>query len=145
MEDAIGYALTAGEVLMQQGQPGESVYLSLSGRLRSGDHPRVATNLNNLGQVLVEQRRYDEARPLLEASLTMYRELFDANYFEQAAPMLGLGRLHTAGGRFSEAERLLTDALRLQEAHFGPDHRRLEPTREALAELDEAKRAASDE
>ena len=49
--------------------------------------------------------------------------------------MRHLGRMAAARGRYEEAERWLTDALAVQEAHLGPEHPRLAPTREALADL----------
>lgn len=47
------------------------------------DHPSVARDLGGLASIYIQQRKYDEAKPLLERALAIYRKSYQGN----AAPV----------------------------------------------------------
>lgn len=75
-----------------------------------GDHEETANALNNLGLFLVDQRRFDDAEPLLQQALTLRRKLLGPTNPVTAAALNNLGGLFEPQGRFAEAERYHREA-----------------------------------
>ncbi len=63
---------------------------------------------SNLARTLIAQRRYDEARALLEAAVPVSRELGDQEAVARA--LVRLGEIHLAQGDIAEAEKLAREA-----------------------------------
>lgn len=63
---------------------------------------------SNLARTLIAQRRYDEARALLDAALPVSRELGDQEAVARA--LVRLGEIHLAQGNAAEAEKLAREA-----------------------------------
>jgi tetratricopeptide (TPR) repeat protein len=96
------------------------------------DHPDSATIMNNLARVLLEQRRYDDAAPLLERAIEIgERERGEAiDYMAFAYSNLAIVRSHT--GRLRDAEALFGKAIAIARKNKHPS---LGPTLADLAQL----------
>ncbi len=119
---------------------------------RAGNEAEAAMARANIAEVLISQRRYDEAEPLLAGAVRVLRahHLVDAALFAE----IQQGRLLIGQGRFDEAFEHLTE-IRAEATQVGQLHstleaaihlaeehvRRLEPIK-ALRLLDEAERDA---
>jgi CHAT domain-containing protein/tetratricopeptide (TPR) repeat protein len=91
-------------------------------RLYKGDHPNLATSLNNLGSVFQSQGRLTEAEILLREALAMRRRLIKGDHPNLALSLNNLGLLLKDQGRLAEAEPLLRDALAIYRRLFRGDH-----------------------
>lgn len=139
--------LRALEILREEGSPGEIAtalanlalleaarahYASAEMRFREAlallqglpepDPLDVALQQTNLGEMLIDLARFQEAEDLLLAALEIRRELLgDANPLV-ASSQEGLARLRKAQARFDEAESLLRASLEIREAAFSDQH-----------------------
>jgi serine/threonine-protein kinase len=91
-----------------------------------GDHPDVATALNNLAMNLETAGRGDEAEERFREALPIYRRLLPEDHSLITNGLAGLAHLLVWQGRPAEAEELLTEVV-------GRLERRLEPTHPFLA------------
>jgi CHAT domain-containing protein len=92
-------------------------------RLFRGDHPLVATSLNNLGELYLEQGKFAEAKPLLEDALYMRIQLYkDQDHPDVALSANNLATLYQAQGDLSTADLLFRDALRIAKQSYGADN-----------------------
>nr|MBW4689151.1 tetratricopeptide repeat protein [Komarekiella atlantica HA4396-MV6] len=96
--------------------------LNVCQALFDGDHPDVATSLNNLAELYRSQGRYSEAEPLYTQALEMRRRLFDGDHPDVATSLNNLAGLYRSQGRYSEAEPLYTQALEMRRRLFDGDH-----------------------
>jgi len=94
-----------------------------------------ASQLQNLGGLLLARGELDAARPLLEESLEIRRQLFGADYYRNATPLRDLARLDQATGDLDAAEEKLRLALELQRQGQGPGHPEVAVTLRRLASL----------
>jgi tetratricopeptide (TPR) repeat protein len=90
--------------------------------LFTGDHPDVATSLNNLASLYDSQGKYSEAEPLYLDVLEMTRRLFTDDHPYVATSLNNLANLYDSQGRYSEAEPLYLDALEMRRRLFTGDH-----------------------
>ena len=82
-----------------------------SGKTLGNANPSVTINLNNLGELLMQTGRLDEAETLVREALALDRRMFGDPHSFVAA---GLGNLATVlklKGEFAEAERHYLEAL----------------------------------
>lgn len=88
------------------------------------DHPNVVPALNNLGLLLIEVNRAEEAEPLLRRAVGILESAFGQEHVELANTLSNLGwALHKLGARrFSEAAEVYRRAIGLWEGAFGEDH-----------------------
>ena len=77
---------------------------------------------HNLGVLLGQIARYDEAEPHLQKALELQIQFFGANSGEAANAYSALGGLYLETGRLEAAETMLLTAIRLTEQNFGPNH-----------------------
>jgi len=91
-------------------------------RLFTGDHPNVATSLNNLAYLYDSQGKYSEAEPLYLDALEMTKRLFTGDHPDVATSLNNLAYLYKNQGKYSEAEPLLLDALAMFERVLGTNH-----------------------
>ena len=96
--------------------------LELSTTAEGGDILDVAGTLNDLGLVLHDLKRFDEARDHYERSLENYRAVFGPAHPAVAAVMNNLGLLNKVEGHFDEAEALFTESMAIVERTLGPEH-----------------------
>jgi tetratricopeptide (TPR) repeat protein len=91
-------------------------------RLFTGDHPDVASILNNLASLYKSQGKYSEAEPLYLDALEMTKRLFTGDHPYVASSLNNLAVLHHNQGKYSEAEPLYLDALAMSERVQGTNH-----------------------
>ena len=88
---------------------------------------RLAVALGNLGILYKTERRFDEARPLLEEAVSLLEGLSTpgAPHPRLASALNNLGTLFEDENDFAQAEPLYRQAMALDQAMFGPDSPRL--------------------
>ncbi|HXU32694.1 MAG TPA: tetratricopeptide repeat protein [Thermoanaerobaculia bacterium] len=87
-----------------------------------GEHPNVATALNNLAQLLQATNRLTEAEPLMHRALAIDEKSFGPDHPNVAIRLSNLAALLKGTNRLVEAEPLMHRALAIDEKSFGPDH-----------------------
>jgi tetratricopeptide (TPR) repeat protein len=112
----------AGQALFAQAEFWYSECWEMTQRLFEGDHPAVATSLNNLAGLYCSQGRYSEAEPLYEQALAMTQRLFEGDHPAVVRSLNNLALLYRSQGRYSEAEPLYEQALAMQQELFEGDH-----------------------
>jgi tetratricopeptide (TPR) repeat protein len=80
----------------------------------------IATSLSNLGDVLVLQHRYADAKPKYDEALATFRKVFGETSEYLADPLVGLARIAIAANDTRTAIPLLERARVLRE-HATPD------------------------
>ena len=98
----------------------------------TGDHPRLAQTLNDLGVLLREKGDAAAAEPLLADSLAMRRRLFGNDHKDVAVTLVELGRAHVDRGNSALAEPLYQESLAIRRKVLGEEHRE---TAVSLSEL----------
>ncbi len=86
------------------------------------NHPGVATDLNNLAQLLQDTNRLAEAEPLMQRALEFDEASYGPGHPKVAIRLNNLATLLYDTNRLGEAEPLMRRALAIDEASFGPDH-----------------------
>jgi tetratricopeptide (TPR) repeat protein len=86
------------------------------------DHPNVATNLNNLAQLLHATNRLAEAEPLMRRALAIDETSYGPDHPDVAINLNNLALLLKDTNRLAEAEPLCRRALAIFETSVGPDH-----------------------
>ncbi len=113
--------------LYQQGQFNQSVIiaeqiLELAPSVYQGDHPNIATSLNNLGYLYQSQGKLSQAEPLYQQALAMLQRLFEDDHPNVASSLNNLAELYRSQGKLSEAEPLCQQALAMLQRLFEGDH-----------------------
>ncbi len=108
----------------------ERLYLAAIAAMRAlpvVNRTRLAVSLGNLGILYKTERRFDEARPLLEEAVLLLEGLPtpDGPHPRLAAALNNLGTLFEDQKDYTEAEPLYKRALELDKAMFGADSPRL--------------------
>jgi tetratricopeptide (TPR) repeat protein len=99
------------------------------------DHPYVATDFNNLAQVLEATDRLDEAEPLMRRALEIDEASNGQGHVNVARDLNNLALLLQATNRLEEAEPMMRRALEIDEANYGSDHPSIAVCLSNLAEL----------
>ena len=84
-------------------------------------HAKVADSLVQKSKILIEQSDHDEATPLLEDALGVYRELSGNDSVEVGQVMMLRGKLHDECENQDDAYRDFKEALRIFQACLGED------------------------
>jgi serine/threonine protein kinase/tetratricopeptide (TPR) repeat protein len=95
----------------------------------------VASCKSNLGVLLFESARYDEAVTLCREALTTHEALLPNDHPTKAQSLHNLGSVLAATGQRDEAARLYQRAIDMREALGGPEHPSLGETLNNLAHL----------
>ena len=90
--------------------------------LFTGDHPNVASSLNNLASLYHNQGKYSEAEPLYLDALEMRKRLFTGDHPDVAQSLNNLALFYHNQGKYSKAEPLYLDALEMIKRLFTGDH-----------------------
>jgi CHAT domain-containing protein/Tfp pilus assembly protein PilF len=106
----------------REGIPKGREALAIREQVHGPNHPDVATSLNNLAWLLVENGDYAEARPLLERALQIREQVFGPNHPEVAGTLNLFGHLLYLSGDYGTARPLLERSLKIREQTFRPDH-----------------------
>jgi tetratricopeptide (TPR) repeat protein len=85
------------------------------------DHPRLALALRDLGRVLYERGRYDEADATLQRALTMQEQMLGPEHEDVSRTLTEMGQSCNKQGNFRRAKGLLKRALAIAELHVVPD------------------------
>ena len=96
------------------------------------NHPYVGATLNNLARVLVEQRKFEQAVPLLTRSTDLYLAQRADTHDDLAFIFANLALAKRGIGQTVEAEALFGRALRAAEVH---QHRLIAPILVDLADI----------
>jgi tetratricopeptide (TPR) repeat protein len=111
-----------GQGLYRQAEDWSTACLRLTQSRFVGDHPTVASSLNNLAGLYDAQGRLSEAEPLLRQALEMSQRLFAGDHPDVASSLNNLAYLYNEQGRWSEAEPLYGQALEMRQRLFAGDH-----------------------
>jgi tetratricopeptide (TPR) repeat protein len=95
------------------------------------DHPDVSFDTAALAAVLDAQGKYDEAEPLYQRALVIFRRT--RSDFDIAVNLNNLAALYQARGEAARPERLYKRALAIKERLFGPWHPEVATTLNNLA------------
>jgi tetratricopeptide (TPR) repeat protein len=101
------------------------------------EDPLVALLLNNLGNLLSDQDRHEEAEPLLQRSLSLL-DVEEPNEQALAAALNNLAVAKKEIGKLDEARMYYERSLGLMELAVGEEHRALVPILNNLVKLYEA-------
>lgn len=92
-------------------------------RVRNGDrHTDTLRAQSNLGNLLRDLRRYDEARPLLENCLSERRIVLGDDHPDTIVSMTNLAALYFDTERYNEGTALLQEAVERSVRVLGPVH-----------------------
>ncbi|KST67994.1 CHAT domain-containing protein [Mastigocoleus testarum] len=92
--------------------------LALRQKNLDGDHPNVATSLNNLAALYSSQGRYPQAEPLYQQALQMTKRLFKGDHPNVATSLNNLAFLYDSQGKIDQAIEFLTQGLEIQERYL---------------------------
>ena len=84
--------------------------------------PRLATNLNNLGELYRLQDRYAEAEQHYKWALAVLEKARRPAHPQVATSLNNLAALYHAQGRYAGAEQLYKRSLGIREKTLGPEH-----------------------
>lgn len=75
----------------------------------------AAASSTEMAELLIETGRYEEAEELLTKNIDLLTKKHDANYYQLVEPYAALGSLQLINGNFIEAEKSVSNALRITE------------------------------
>jgi tetratricopeptide (TPR) repeat protein len=96
----------------------------------------TAITLNDLGVLLYQSGRYDEAMSMYQQALPIEREVFGPEHPEVATVINNIGRAALMSGHIDDAEPLLRQALLMTEKFEGDTHDDLVSPLNSLAMID---------
>ena len=100
----------------------------------AGD-PRLATSLNDLGNVYYKQDFYPEAEKAIKKALALRTDIFGKNGLVVADSMSDLAMVYFAEGKSTQAESLLNKALAIRKHNAGADSLEYANSLKALASI----------
>jgi serine/threonine protein kinase/Tfp pilus assembly protein PilF len=109
--------------------------LTIDRRELGDDHPRVATDLNNLAIAATSLGDLAEAASLYQDAIQRAMHAFGERHPQSAAVVGNYGLLLQREGRLAEAEPALRKALAIVLSLYGPDHFKVGYARVSLAML----------
>ncbi|MGB3517845.1 MAG: CHAT domain-containing protein [Elainellaceae cyanobacterium] len=113
--------------LYQQGQYAEAIPLArqavdIRETALGGNHPDVASTLNNLAELYRAQGNYAAAEPLHQRSLDIKEAALGNNHPSVAASLNNLAELYRAQGNYGAAEPLYQRSRAIWEMALGENH-----------------------
>jgi serine/threonine protein kinase len=81
-----------------------------------------AAILQTIGQTYIDLGLYPDARKQLERAQELYRRELGVNHLKTLSITRSLGHIADLEGRFTEAETILSDTLKIQLSLVGPNH-----------------------
>ena len=106
--------------------------LQLDEQVLGPNHPDLASTLNNLARVMIEQRKFREALPLLTRSANIYLAQREDTHDDLAFIFSNLALARRGIGDDRDAETLFRRALKSAQVH---DNRLIAPIQTDLADL----------
>jgi len=86
------------------------------------DHPKTATELNNLALLYKSEGEYEKALPVFQRALTIAEEAIGPDHPDTATILNNLAELYRSQGAYEKALPLHQRALAIREKARGPDH-----------------------
>ncbi len=86
------------------------------------DAPEIAGVLGNIGSVLHEQGKLDDAREVLSRSVAMFEATVGPDHPDIAVPLTDLGTIALAAGQLDRAAGLFERVIKIRTGALGPDH-----------------------
>ena len=86
------------------------------------DHPDTISSINNLGSILSERGKLEEAEELLREAVKAMRAKLGEDHPHTIRSVSNLGNVLHDRGRLEEAEELKREALQAMRAKLGEDH-----------------------
>jgi tetratricopeptide (TPR) repeat protein len=83
------------------------------------EHPAVATSLNNLAGLYLEQGQYAAAEPLFKRSLAIREKALGLEHPDVATSLNNLAELYSEQGQYAAAEPLYKRSLAISEKALG--------------------------
>jgi tetratricopeptide (TPR) repeat protein len=83
-------------------------------------HPRLAQAMRELGRVLQQRGRYDEADATLQRTLTMQEQMLGPNHNDVSLTLTHMGESCLAQGNYRRAKNVLIRAVAIAELHVVP-------------------------
>jgi len=99
------------------------------------DEKEYALMLNNVGLLLHDQGKHDEAESLYKQSLEIRKNIFGINHPDVATSLNNLAELYKSQGKYDEAEPLYKQSLEISKNIFGINHPDVASSLNNLAEL----------
>jgi tetratricopeptide (TPR) repeat protein len=96
--------------------------LAIREKAFGGDHPDLASPLNNPAALYSAQGRYADAEPLVKRSLAIREKALGSDSLTLAPTLTNLAWLYYHQGRYAESEPLHKRALAIIENTLGHDH-----------------------
>jgi tetratricopeptide (TPR) repeat protein len=106
--------------------------IALDRRVLGPNHPDIGKTMNNLGRVLLERRRFGEARPLLDRAIAIGERELGNTHDDQVFRYANLAIVNGHTGRLSDAEALFNKAIVAARMN---KHRALGPSLADLAQV----------
>jgi len=107
--------------------------LALREATLGGTHPDVASSLNLVGELHLEQGKPAPAEPLFQRALAIREAALGNNHPDVAKTLHGLANLYLQQGLYGRAEPLYQRVLAIREAAFGGNHPDIARTLNSLA------------
>ncbi|WP_442949073.1 tetratricopeptide repeat protein [Nostoc sp.] len=111
-----------GQGLYKLAEPWTEECVNVCQSLFAGEHPDVASSLNNLALLYHSQGRYNDAEPLYIETLAMRKRLFAGEHPDVASSLNNLAGLYHSQGRYSDAKPLYIEALAMTKRLFAGEH-----------------------
>jgi serine/threonine protein kinase len=96
--------------------------LAMDRQLYGADHPRVADDLVNLGEIQNGLRHFTEAERYYRQGLAIDQSWYGRDHPNTALCMVAVGQALVGQGRYDEAAGVLREALTIQEHIYGKVH-----------------------
>jgi len=104
------------------------------------DHVDVATTLNNIGRIHVQQDEFDKALHFYEDALVIRRKRLGTNSLDYAATAFNAGQSLHQKGELDQAVELYREFLRVALMKFGHSHRDVAVVLSGIAQIHQEKR-----
>ncbi|KAL7472768.1 hypothetical protein ACHAXS_013163 [Conticribra weissflogii] len=104
------------------------------------DHVDVATTLNNIGRIHVQQDEFDQALHFYEDALVIRRKRLGTNSLDYAATAFNAGQSLHQKGELDKAVELYSEFLRVALMKFGHSHRDVAVVLSGIAQIHQEKR-----
>jgi len=103
----------------------ESIFLrsiSIDESTFGPEHPRLATNLGNLGRLYVRNNQFERAELVQKRALSIREKSLGFDHPDIAVSLNNLADLYSSQGKHAEAEELFKRSLNILEKAHEPDH-----------------------
>ena len=100
------------------------------------DHPDVAIDLTNLGQLLFQTNRAEEAEPIMQRALRIDQKTLGEHHPQVAIDLYNLAVLYKATNRAVQAIPLMQKAVEVCKTSLGPNHIHTQGAKHILEEME---------